>query len=603
MFGYYQGMTAKQWLQIEGPMYLFVLLWMAVNVMLFVINFNRYKRDQYIFLRHMVHEGLSLARGAALVLNFNCAIILLPVCRNFVNFFRGQFEGKRSIRRLFDKNILFHKWCAYVICVATAIHIGAHIFNAHNLTRDTSTYESTRDLTAIGVVFATVPGLTGVGITLSLILMVATASAQIRRSYYELFWYTHHLFVVFYVCLCFHGYAGFVEKQINFNQVPVKEGFGQCLDRDSSNNCRTWAELTAMNLWNATMQCLETTHIENVDGTGAFCCPCENALNVVMTEHGHPTSWHWVIGPLCLYILERFYRFFKSQTRQLQVLKVIKHKDSTPVMEIRLKRIPTKAGQYVFLHCPKVSRFEWHALTLTSTPQLEYISLHIRLVGDWTTALADACGFYDESPKKASELPLMAVDGPFGTASEDIFHFPAAVLVGAGIGVTPFASLLQDLFFRKSRPSDYPHFKTRKVYFYWICPGFDAWGWFANLLMDMEEKMEELGISDFFCVRVFMTRGWTSEDAAKIILHENDNGDSIIRDAETGRALKQKMNFGRPQWDKEFNVIGDEFKGENVGVFFCGPKVLSQQLHATCNKMTVACADEGTRFYYSKENF
>ena len=27
---------------------------------------------------------------------------------------RGCFESVRSVRRLFDKNILFHKWCAYV---------------------------------------------------------------------------------------------------------------------------------------------------------------------------------------------------------------------------------------------------------------------------------------------------------------------------------------------------------------------------------------------------------------------------------------------------------------------------------------------------------
>ena len=23
----------------------------------------------------------------------------------------------------------------------------------------------------------------------------------------------------------------------------------------------------------------------------------------------------------------------------------------------------------------------------------------------------------------------------------------------------------------------------KKVYFYWLCPGFDAWSWFASLLM------------------------------------------------------------------------------------------------------------------------
>lgn len=34
--------------------------------------------------------------------------------------------------------------------------------------------------------------------------------------------------------------------------------------------------------------------------------------------------------------------------------------------------------------------------------------------------------------------------------SEDIFRFKAAVCIGAGIGVTPFASLLQALYFRKS---------------------------------------------------------------------------------------------------------------------------------------------------------
>lgn len=74
-----------------------------------------------------------MARGAASVLNFNCAVILIPVCRNLVNAMRGCFESVRSVRRLFDKNILFHKWCAYVICLFAAIHIGAHMFNVNRL--------------------------------------------------------------------------------------------------------------------------------------------------------------------------------------------------------------------------------------------------------------------------------------------------------------------------------------------------------------------------------------------------------------------------------------------------------------------------------------
>ena len=40
----------------------------------------------------------------------------------------------------------------------------------------------------------------------------------------------------------------------------------------------------------------------------------------------------------------------------------------------------------------------------------------------------------------------VAVDGPFGTASIDIFKYQAAVCVGAGIGVTPFASILKSIW-------------------------------------------------------------------------------------------------------------------------------------------------------------
>lgn len=40
------------------------------------------------------------------------------------------------------------------------------------------------------------------------------------------------------------------------------------------------------------------------------------------------------------------------------------------------------------------------------------------------------------------------MDGPFGTASEDVFRYEAVMLVGAGIGVTPFASVLKSVWYK-----------------------------------------------------------------------------------------------------------------------------------------------------------
>ena len=82
------------------------------------------------------------------------------------------------------------------------------------------------------------------------------------------------------------------------------------------------------------------------------------------------------------------------------------------------------------------------------------------MVGDFTSALAKAVGCdFDSKGEKGDVggaggkvvgtatnppinrvLPRVMVDGPFGSASEDFFKYETVLLVGAGIGVTPFAS-------------------------------------------------------------------------------------------------------------------------------------------------------------------
>lgn len=125
-------------------------------------------------------------------------------------------------------------------------------------------------------------------------------------------------------------------------------------------------------------------------------------------------------------------------------------------MELQIKKDKTtvRAGQYIFLSCPEISYFQWHPFTLTSAPEEDYLSVHIRVVGDFTSALAKVCGCdFDSKDNDKTEkeedmvispinkiLPRVMVDGPFGSASEDYLKYEAVFLVGAGIGVTPFAS-------------------------------------------------------------------------------------------------------------------------------------------------------------------
>jgi len=155
--------------------------------------------------------------------------------------------------------------------------------------------------------------------------------------------------------------------------------------------------------------------------------------------------------------------------------------------------------------------WQYHPFTLTSAPEEDYISVHVRCVGDFTKALGKTlgCNFERDGEKKGPEgsavvgvddraaiagvdpairkvLPRVYVDGPFGSASEDVFKYEIAVLVGAGIGVTPFASILKSIWYRMN----YPQQKTRlrKVYFFWICRDFGSFEWFRSLLMAIEAQ-------------------------------------------------------------------------------------------------------------------
>lgn len=92
------------------------------------------------------------------------------------------------------------------------------------------------------------------------------------------------------------------------------------------------------------------------------------------------------------------------------------------------------------------------------------------------------------------------------------------LLVGAGIGVTPFASVLKSLYYRLS--DDSAGLVLKKLYFVWICPETHSFEWFANLFQELEQQLHERGIDDFLTSWIYLTRGWRDNQVSvKYALH------------------------------------------------------------------------------------
>jgi NADPH oxidase len=304
---------------------------------------------------------------------------------------------------------------------------------------------------------------------------------------------------------------------------------------------------------------------------------------------GGAQTWKWVVVPLALYLIERLLRFWRSR-QQVVVTKVVSHPSNVLEIQMKKKGFHAEAGQYVFLQVPEIRFFEWHPFTLTSSPEEDFFSVHIRSLGDWTEKVAKRCGVGKDSFQQAHQMPKILVDGPFGTCSEDIFKHDVGVAVGAGIGVTPFASILKSCWYQSLDPST--TMKLKKVYFFWICPETGAFEWFQSLLASIEDQMVESGKEDFIEFHIHLTKGWDFKTAQQIYMQEESSVDVI-----TG--LQQKTIYGRPNWDEIFPDLARKHPKTDIGVFFCGPKPLSQTLHKKCNQHSTS----STRFLYNKENF
>lgn len=116
----------------------------------------------------------------------------------------------------------------------------------------------------------------------------------------------------------------------------------------------------------------------------------------------------------------------------------------------------------------------------------------------------------------------------------------------------------------------------------------------SNLLIICFAALEQANINQFLEINTYLTAQMSVEEIRNVMYGVDAEADQI-----TG--LQSPTHFGRPNWDQIFADRAKDHQGSEVGVFFCGPNVLSKQLYSFSRKYT----DSKTRTYFKfhKENF
>lgn len=460
----------------------FLVVYAVVNVGLFWNAVDTY-RDAG------ANIYVQIARGCGACLNFNGALILVPMLRHLLTRVRASVLGELIP---VDHAIAFHKLVGHTMLVFAVIHTAAHLINYSTLTGGIPEY-----------LFGTTAGLTGLILMLVFFVMWICALDFIRRGgHFELFYITHM------------GYFAW---------------FALCL------------------------------------------------------VHG-PVFWIWAGVPILGYLIERVVRF-RNTRRAFQVSGLDPLPSSVTRVEMQLPdKFRYKPGDYVFIKYPPVSKHEWHPFTVTSCPEeTGILSVHVRGLGNWTKKLHA----YAKSLKKEDEKGAAFIDGPYGTPSIQIFQSEVAVMIGAGIGVTPFAAILKSIFERRETAAG--DLKVKKSYFMWMNRDQYAFEWFSDMLCGLEARDPD---ASFLDARVFLTGVKVDMTSATLDIALDVHQEETGRDLFTG--LRNRTVLDRPNWKSEFQRIAKENEGRKVTVFFCGPAPLAKML---------AKEAAANGFGFHKENF
>ncbi|KAL3829155.1 hypothetical protein ACJIZ3_017957 [Penstemon smallii] len=501
-----------------------LVLWQIINIALFVWKFNQYKHRAAF---QVMGYCLCFAKGGAEIVKFNMALILLPVCRRTLTTLRESFLG-RFIP--FDDNINFHKIIAAWILLGTIIHTLAH--STCNFVRLTSCPKNQFDAifgpafdykqpSYLGVV-GTIPGITGILMIILMCFSFTLATHSFRRNVVKLtwpfhhlagfnaFWYAHHLLALVYVLLIIHGYFIFLTRE--------------------------WYK---------------------------------------------KTTWMYVAVPMFIYTSERILTLYDHNYR-VNIIKAVIYTGN--VLALYMSKPPGfkyKSGMYLFVKCPDISGFEWHPFSITSAPGDNYLSVHIRTLGDWTSELknrfAKACEpqstkartgnlvrletkAYSET--ETQEFPKILVKGPYGAPAQNYKKYDILLLIGLGIGATPFISIIKDILNTEAESVATDGKKgPDRAYFYWVTREQGSFDWFKGVMDDIAEYDNHQVIE----MHNYLTSVYEEGDARSALiamvqsLQHAKNGVDVVSES------RIRTHFARPNWKKVFGHLATTHPSTRIG--------------------------------------
>uniref|UniRef100_A0A8C5KNQ4 NAD(P)H oxidase (H2O2-forming) n=1 Tax=Jaculus jaculus TaxID=51337 RepID=A0A8C5KNQ4_JACJA len=321
-------------------------------------------------------------------------------------------------------------------------------------------------------------------------------------------------------------------------------------------------------------------------------------LYILLIIHGSfaliqlPRFQMFFLAPALIYVGDKLVSLSRKKVEISVVKAELLPSGVTHLQFQRPQGFEYKSGQWVRIACLALGTTEYHPFTLTSAPHEDTLSLHIRVAGPWTTRLREI--YSPPTGGTCARYPKLYLDGPFGEGHQEWHKFEVSVLVGGGIGVTPFASILKDLVFKSSVSCQV---FCKKIYFIWVTRTQRQFEWLADIIREVEENDHH----DLVSVHIYITQLAEKFDLRTTMLYICERHFQKVLNRSLFTGLRSVTHFGRPPFEPFFNSLQEVHpQVRKIGVFSCGPPGMTKNVEKACQLIN---RQDRTHFSHHYENF
>jgi len=299
--------------------------------------------------------------------------------------------------------------------------------------------------------------------------------------------------------------------------------------------------------------------------------------------------------PLALYILDKVIGAAQSsRLLRIEDAKILPSGTVALYVEKPLNLI-YRSGQCARLQLVQLGRKEFHPFTISSAPHEKFVSFHIQPVGPWTNRLRDMVAGVRKT------LPRCRMDGPYGEGFSSWSSYEVVVLIGSGLGVTPFMSMLKETAYRSS--SNSLNIRTRKIYCVLILRHLTDFEWLVELIREVEKV-----ISAEMLEMIFYTTSTRVNDFRSLFLRYFEETSQLFAARSALTNTRGFCLFGRPDFDSLLaqvnrKVIADSPSGalNPVGVFTCGSPAVESVVKTAIRRHNDHFNADPSSFCYLKQ--